>query len=180
MESVLLRLTTGQLARYRREQVGFVFQGSNLLPFLTARGNLLAIPRLAGRLDRPARARAAQLLEELGLEERADAYPAEMSGGERQRVAIARALMNDPRQILVDEPTASLDTTRGRQVVEMLKDEVTRRGKTAIMVTHDPRMAAVAERVLRIEDGVVREVPPTEALADAEAGAHAATPTVTR
>jgi putative ABC transport system ATP-binding protein len=146
-----------QLARYRRERVGFVFQGYNLLPYLTARGNLLAIPRIAGKLDRAARERAEQLLEELDLGERADNYPAQLSGGERQRVAIGRALMNDPSLILVDEPTANLDSTRGRQVVEMLKAEVARRGKTAIMVTHDPRMAAFTDRVLRIDDGVVRE-----------------------
>jgi putative ABC transport system ATP-binding protein len=150
-------LSARQLAKYRREQVGFVFQGYNLLPYLTARGNLLAIPRIAGKVDKAARERADRLLDELGLTDRASAYPAEMSGGERQRVAIGRALMNDPSLILVDEPTANLDTKRGEQVVELLKEEVTSRGKTAIMVTHDPRMAARADRILRIEDGVVRE-----------------------
>jgi putative ABC transport system ATP-binding protein len=150
-------LSSRQLAKYRREQVGFVFQGYNLLPYLTARGNLLAIPRIAGKLDKAARERADLLLEELELTDRASAYPAEMSGGERQRVAIGRALMNDPSLILVDEPTANLDTKRGEQVVKLLKEEVTSRGKTAIMVTHDPRMAARADHVLRIEDGVVRK-----------------------
>jgi putative ABC transport system ATP-binding protein len=150
-------LSPRDLARFRREQVGFVFQGYNLLPYLTARGNLLAIPRIAGGLNRAARDRADRLLDELGLTDRANAYPAEMSGGERQRVAIGRALMNDPTIILVDEPTANLDTKRGEQVVELLREEVTRRGKTALMVTHDPRMAARAMRLLTIEDGIVRE-----------------------
>ncbi len=153
----LSSLSTKQLARYRREQIGFVFQGYNLLPYLTARGNLLAIARIAGRLDRAARERADHLLDELGLRARAGAYPSDMSGGERQRVAIGRALINDPGLILVDEPTANLDSARGQQVVEMLKSEVSRRGKTAIMVTHDPRMAAMADRILYIDDGVVRE-----------------------
>lgn len=155
----LTTLSGRQLARYRRERVGFVFQGYNLLPYLTARGNLLTVTRFSGRPDRAARERAEQLLDELDLRDRANAYPAEMSGGERQRVAIGRALMSDPSLILVDEPTANLDSSRGQQVVQMLKDEVTRRNKTAIMVTHDPRMAAFTDRVLRIDDGVVREVP---------------------
>jgi putative ABC transport system ATP-binding protein len=134
-----------------------VVQGYNLLPYLTARKNLLAIAEIAGINGRAARERATTLLGELGLSERADAYPSELSGGERQRVAIGRALMNDPALILVDEPTASLDTERGRQVVEMLVSEVRQRDKTALMVTHDPRMAAYASRRLVIEDGVVRE-----------------------
>lgn len=146
-----------QLARFRRERVGFVFQGYNLLPYLTARRNLLAVAEIS-RMDRAtAGRRADRLLDELGLAHRARAYPAEMSGGERQRVAIGRALMNDPDLILVDEPTANLDTERGKQVVEMLVAEVRSRGKTALMVTHDPRMAAYATRRLLIQDGVLTE-----------------------
>jgi putative ABC transport system ATP-binding protein len=146
-----------RLARFRREQVGFVFQGYNLLPYLTARKNLLAMAMI-GRLDRrDARLRADRLLEEMGLADRGDAYPAEMSGGERQRVAIGRALMNDPALILVDEPTANLDSVRGRRVVEMLVEEVRQRNKTALMVTHDIRMAEYASRRLVIEDGALRE-----------------------
>jgi putative ABC transport system ATP-binding protein len=147
-----------ELARFRRDNVGFVFQGYNLLPYLTARRNLMAVADITSAPRRPARALADRLLEELGLTDRANAYPAEMSGGERQRVAIARALMNDPVLILLDEPTANLDTSRGRQVVEMLVSEVGRRDKTALMVTHDQRMAEYATRILRIEDGVVSEV----------------------
>lgn len=153
----LITLSANRRARFRREQVGFVFQGYNLLPYLTARKNLLAIAQIARIRGSVARERAFRLLDELGLMERAHAYPAELSGGERQRVAIGRALMNDPSLILVDEPTANLDTTRGRQVVEMLVSEVRQRQKTALMVTHDPRMAAYATRVLSIEDGVLSE-----------------------
>lgn len=148
-------MSRNRLAAYRRQRVGFVFQGYNLLPYLSARDNLLLMSRLTGRVDKAARRRADQLLDELGLTERARAYPAQMSGGERQRVAIGRALMNDPALILVDEPTANLDSARGRQVVELLRSEVQSRGKTALMVTHDLRMAELAGRCLRIDDGVL-------------------------
>jgi putative ABC transport system ATP-binding protein len=147
----------GALARFRRDNVGFVFQGYNLLPYLTARRNLLAVAEIRGSNGASSRQLADRLLEEMGLTGRARAYPAEMSGGERQRVAIARALMNDPALILLDEPTANLDGSRGRQVVEMLVAEVQQRHKTALMVTHDQRMADYATRILRIEDGIVTE-----------------------
>ncbi len=147
-----------RLARFRREKVGFVFQGSNLLPYLSARRNLLAVAEISGTSRRLAQNLADRLLEEMGLGAKAGAYPAEMSGGERQRVAIARALMNDPTLILLDEPTANLDTSRGRQVVEMLVTEVRQRNKTALMVTHDQRMAEYATRILSINDGVLAEV----------------------
>jgi putative ABC transport system ATP-binding protein len=147
-----------RLARFRREKVGFVFQGYNLLPYLSARRNLLAVAEISGTNRRLARDLADRLLGEMGLGGKAGAYPAEMSGGERQRVAIARALMNDPALILLDEPTANLDTARGRQVVEMLVTEVRQRNKTALMVTHDQRMAEYATRILSINDGVVTEL----------------------
>ncbi len=153
----LTSMRSGQLARFRREKVGFVFQGYNLLPYLSARKNLLAIADIGGLDRRVAAERADRLMDELGLAARASAYPAEMSGGERQRVAIGRALMNDPALILVDEPTANLDTTRGKQVVEMLVSEVRQRNKTALMVTHDMRMAEYAGRRLTIEDGLLSE-----------------------
>jgi putative ABC transport system ATP-binding protein len=155
----LTALSGGELARFRREKVGFVFQGYNLLPYLSARKNLLAIATIAGLDTKTARERADRLLTELGLRQRASAYPAELSGGERQRVAIGRALMNDPALILVDEPTANLDTARGKQVVEMLVAEVRQRNKTALMVTHDMRMAEYAGRRLAIEDGALTELP---------------------
>ncbi len=153
----LTSMSSGQLAQFRREKVGFVFQGYNLLPYLSARKNLLAIADIGGLDRRVAAERADRLMDELGLAARASAYPAEMSGGERQRVAIGRALMNDPALILVDEPTANLDTARGKQVVEMLVTEVRQRNKTALMVTHDMRMAEYADRRLTIEDGLLSE-----------------------
>lgn len=145
-------------AAYRRESVGYVFQANNLLPFLSARENLLVIAQITGAARRTSRERAARLLEELGLTSRADAPATELSGGERQRVAIARALMNDPGLVLVDEPTASLDSARGRQVVESLIREVKSRGKLGLMVTHDSAMATLADRVIEMHDGQMREV----------------------
>jgi putative ABC transport system ATP-binding protein len=150
-------LASARLARFRRERVGFVFQGYNLLPYLTARKNLLVMAAIGSLDAREAARRADRLLEELGLAGRSSAYPSDMSGGERQRIAIGRALMNDPDLILVDEPTANLDSVRGRQVVEMLVSEVRQRRKTALMVTHDMRMADYASRRLSIDDGVVTE-----------------------
>lgn len=146
-------LKPGQQAAYRRESVGYVFQANNLLPFLTARENLQVISRITGANGRAARQRADQLLEELGLTNRANAVATALSGGERQRVAIGRALMNDPELVLVDEPTASLDSARGRQVVESLIQEVKSRGKLGLMVTHDMAMAELADRIIEMHDG---------------------------
>jgi putative ABC transport system ATP-binding protein len=147
------RLSDAQRAAYRRDTVGFVFQANNLIPFLTARENLTIMFEI-GPGDRSEAARHAdRLLEELGLTARAGALATQLSGGERQRVAIARALMRDPLMVLVDEPTANLDTERGRQVVDSLVAEVKQRDKLGIMVTHDPQMAALAKVVLEMRDG---------------------------
>ncbi|MGQ9572766.1 MAG: ABC transporter ATP-binding protein [Dehalococcoidia bacterium] len=146
-------LNEAQRARFRRERVGFVFQGFNLVPYLTAEQNLLVIPSISGKLDGEARARARQLLRELGIDKRADHLPGELSGGERQRVAIARALMNDPLLVLVDEPTSNLDSERGNEVVRSLAEEVKMRDKIGVMVTHDRRMLAHVDRVLEMADG---------------------------
>ncbi|MFM8303820.1 MAG: ABC transporter ATP-binding protein [Actinomycetota bacterium] len=145
-----------ELTKFRREQVGFVFQTVNLVPFLTARENVMVAAELGGRgTERAARARADRLLEELGLSRRADNLPAQLSGGERQRVAIGRALMNEPPLILVDEPTSALDTTLGNQVMELIVGEVKRRGTAAVIVTHDTRMVHYADRTVSITDGVL-------------------------
>ena len=134
-----------------------MFQSANLVPFLTARENLLWVAGLRKEKGRSARKaagqRADQLLEELGLSARAGNVPEKLSGGERQRVAIGRALMNDPDLVLVDEPTAALDTAMGRQVVQLLRREIKDRGKTGIMVTHDLRMVEYTDRVFEITDG---------------------------
>ncbi len=140
----------------RRDRIGFVFQSVNLIPFLSARENLLAVRQLGGgRLDAAARDRADELLEDLGLGGRGDNVPDELSGGQRQRVAIGRALMNDPDLLLVDEPTSALDSELGRQVVELLRDEVDRRGVAAIMVTHDDRVTDLGDRIVRMVDGAL-------------------------
>jgi putative ABC transport system ATP-binding protein len=152
-------MTKKQLTTFRAERVGFVFQSANLVPFLTARENLLFVSSLVkGISKKQAQQRADQLLEELGLAGRAKNLPEQLSGGERQRVAIGRALMNDPDLVLVDEPTAALDTAMGRQVVELLRREVKSRGKTGIMVTHDLRMVEYTDRVFEILDGHLTHV----------------------
>jgi putative ABC transport system ATP-binding protein len=148
-------LDTRGRTRFRRDRIGFVFQSVNLVPFLTARENLLVVDELgAGRSRRrQARRRADELLGELGLAERADNLPDQLSGGERQRVAIARALAKRPALVLVDEPTSSLDTALGEQVMRLIRDEVRSRATAAVIVTHDERMTSFADRVERILDG---------------------------
>jgi putative ABC transport system ATP-binding protein len=142
-------------AAFRRAHVGLVFQEYHLVPYLSAAENLLLVPHLTGRITRVDRERAADLLAEFGLGERARHTPSMLSGGERQRVAIARALMNDPEIMLVDEPTSHLDTERGRQVVDLLRSHIRGRDMTCVMVTHDHRMADEADEVLQLLDGRV-------------------------
>jgi len=147
-------LSPKNLTSLRAHRVGFVFQSANLVPFLTAKENLLYVATLADKLSRKdASKRADMLLEELELSDRRGNVPEQLSGGERQRVAIGRALMNDPDLILVDEPTAALDTKLGRQVVQLLAKEVKSRGKTGVMVTHDLRMVEYTDRTFEILDG---------------------------
>lgn len=151
------RYSSGQLTDFRREHVGFVFQTVNLVPFLTARENLLVVDEIGRRSRSAARKRADQLLEELGLTKRRDHLPATLSGGQRQRVAIGRALMNDPDLVLFDEPTSALDTQLGQQVMELIRSEMKTRGIAAIVVTHDERMIHYTDRTVRITDGVLVE-----------------------
>ena len=146
-----------QLTAFRRESVGFVFQTVNLIPFLTARENLLVVDEIGPRTGARARDRADQLLEELGLADRAGNLPAQLSGGQRQRVAIGRALMNDPELVLFDEPTSALDTELGDQVVKLIRHEMKSRGTAAIIVTHDDRITHYADRIVRIVDGRVSD-----------------------
>jgi putative ABC transport system ATP-binding protein len=144
-----------QLTRFRREFVGFVFQGANLVPFLTAKENLLVVGDLARNKGKAADQRALALLEELGLGHRVDNLPGQLSGGERQRVAIGRALMNEPELVLFDEPTSALDSKLGEQVMELIRSEVKGRGTAAIVVTHDTRMVHFADRMVEISDGTL-------------------------
>ena len=139
--------------RLRREKIGFIFQTSNLIPFLTARENVLLPQDLVGVTGEAAKNRANELLEYMEVNERADYLPPLLSGGEQQRVAIARALANRPRLILADEPTASLDTARGKRVMDLLK-KVARENQTAVItVTHDARMIEGFDRVYHLKDG---------------------------
>jgi putative ABC transport system ATP-binding protein len=142
-----------ELTDFRREMVGFVFQTVNLVPFLTARENLLVVDEVGRRTGAAARERADTLLEELGLGDRAGNLPGELSGGQKQRVAIGRALMNDPVLVLFDEPTSALDTKLGEQVVGLIREEMKRRGTAAIIVTHDERITHHADRTVHITDG---------------------------
>ena len=142
-----------ELTEFRREKVGFVFQTVNLVPFLTARENLLVVDEVGRRTGRAARRRGDTLLEELGLADRANNLPGQLSGGQKQRVAIGRALMNDPVLVLFDEPTSALDTKVGEQVVGLIREEMKRRGTAAIIVTHDERITHHADRTAHITDG---------------------------
>jgi putative ABC transport system ATP-binding protein len=142
-----------ELTKFRQEKVGFVFQSVNLVPFLTARENLLVVDELGRRTGAAAKARADQLLEELGLADRAKNLPSQLSGGQRQRVAIGRALMNDPALVLFDEPTSALDTKLGEQVMELIQNEMKSRGTAAIVVTHDERITHFCDRSVHIVDG---------------------------
>ncbi|WP_129691412.1 ABC transporter ATP-binding protein [Gottfriedia acidiceleris] len=153
----LSNLPANKLNEFRLSKIGFIFQMSNLIPYLTVKDQLLLIAELAGIKNKIAEKKANELLEQLGLSKRMKNYPENLSGGERQRVAIARALMNDPEVIFADEPTASLDSERGRSVVEMLSKEVKQRQKAAIMVTHDKRMLDLCDRVVYIENGKLTE-----------------------
>ena len=144
-----------QLTAFRQQKVGFVFQAVNLVPFLTARENLLVVDELGRRTGTAARQRADVLLDDLGLTDRAQNLPAQLSGGQRQRVAIGRSLMNEPDLVLFDEPTSALDTHLGEQVMELIRSELKGRGTTAIVVTHDDRMTHYCDRVMHIVDGVL-------------------------
>jgi putative ABC transport system ATP-binding protein len=139
-------------ASYRAEVVGFVFQFHNLISTLTALENV-QIPMIGrrGRTERERRAR--ELLDEVGLSDRVDAYPPTLSGGERQRVAIARALANEPRLLLADEPTGALDSETGQQILDLLRRLRDEHGTTILLVTNDDAVAAQADRVLRLRDG---------------------------
>ena len=155
----ITRLGEDQLARLRGEKIGFVFQFFHLVPSLTAFENVLIPMEIAGRKDATARAR--ELLQEVGLTDRAHHYPSQLSGGEQQRIAIGRALANDPPIVLADEPTGNLDSTTGRHIMELLLHVHRVRGTTLVLVTHDAELAALADTRLVLRDG--REVTPVAA-----------------
>jgi putative ABC transport system ATP-binding protein len=139
------------LARFRRDHVGYVFQSFHLLPTLTAQENVAVPLELAG--ESGAAERAAMLLAEVGLAERAHHYPVQLSGGEQQRVAVARAMARRPALLLADEPTGNLDSATGKQIIELLVGLNRRLGSTLVLVTHDAALAAHADRVVTLRDG---------------------------
>jgi putative ABC transport system ATP-binding protein len=151
----ITRYSAKQLTTFRQNKVGFVFQSVNLVPFLTARENLLVVDELGRRQGALARQRADRLLEELGLADRAKNLPSQLSGGQKQRVAVGRALMNEPDLVLFDEPTSALDSHIGAQVMELIRNEMKSRGTSAVVVTHDERIAHYCDRTVKISDGAL-------------------------
>lgn len=141
------------LAVVRGRKIGFVFQSYQLIPTLTALENVLLPHELAGNTD--GRPRALELLEQVGLTERQDHYPVQLSGGEQQRVALARAFMARPPILMADEPTGNLDSANGEHVLELLLGLNRREGTTLVLVTHDPALAGHADRILRLRDGLL-------------------------
>jgi putative ABC transport system ATP-binding protein len=138
---------------FRRKKIGFTFQANNLVPFLTALENVELMLRLNKIVDRGSRARARELLERLGLGDRLNSLPNQLSGGMQQRVAIARALVHDPSLVLTDEPTSSLDTQRAFQVVEIFANLIHEGNRVGIMVTHDLRMIGYVDKIISMIDG---------------------------
>ncbi|MBU6389488.1 ABC transporter ATP-binding protein [Patescibacteria group bacterium] len=150
-------LKVGDLSSARLQTIGFVFQHFNLLASLTAIQNVM-VPRLAAGLGKKeAERQAAVMLDRFGLAKRQHALPADLSGGEQQRVAIARALMNSPTLLLADEPTANLDSRTGHEIVQTLSRTAKEEGKIVIIVSHDPRIQDIADRVISLEDGKIKE-----------------------
>lgn len=151
-------LSADARADMRREQIGIVFQSFHLIPTLTARENVALPLEISGHAQ--SRQRAVELLDRVGLSERKDHYPAQLSGGEQQRVAMARALVHEPALVVADEPTGNLDEATGEAVVQLLFDLNQDSGTTLILVTHDPELASRCDRTLRLHDGQLNQVTP--------------------
>jgi putative ABC transport system ATP-binding protein len=150
-------LDDGDLTRLRRRHIGFIFQFFNLLPMLDAEENIVLPLSIAG--EKPDKEWVAELMAKVGLGARASHRPSELSGGEQQRVAIARALITRPTILLADEPTGNLDSKTGGEILQLMRDSVDAYGQTTVMVTHDARAAAIADRILFIADGqIVKEL----------------------
>ena len=147
-----------QLTAYRRDEIGFVFQFFNLIPTLTARENILFALELTQSDRRENAERASSLLDLVGLGDRGDHFPAQLSGGEQQRVAIARALANRPPVVLCDEPTGNLDVDTGKHVLQVMRDLNAHEDTTVVLVTHNQAIAAMADRVIRLHNGTIRDV----------------------
>jgi putative ABC transport system ATP-binding protein len=146
-------LKDGEITKIRRKHIGFVFQFFNLLPMLTAEENIVLPLTIAG--DKPERAWREDLLKKVGLADRRTHRPAELSGGQQQRVAIARALVSRPTVVFADEPTGNLDSKTSGEILDLMRESVDSLGQTTVMVTHDPRAAAIADRILFLADGLI-------------------------
>jgi putative ABC transport system ATP-binding protein len=151
----ITKLSKKELSAVRLKHVGFILQASNLVPFLTVEKQLELLDRVQGK--RTNKKLVAEIFNELGISKLRKKYPSDLSGGERQRAAIAKVLYSNPSLILADEPTASLDTTKAFEVVELLARETHERGKATIMVTHDERLIKYCDRVYEMHDGVLTE-----------------------
>jgi putative ABC transport system ATP-binding protein len=154
----LRSMKEGAITRFRCENVGFIFQQFNLIPTLTAAENASVPLILNGHSERQAVKRAAEVLSEVGLADKIDSYPAQLSGGQQQRVAIARALVHEPRLIICDEPTASLDAATGQKTLHLLKSSALQPDRCVVIVTHDNRIYHFADRIAEMEDGRVTEI----------------------
>jgi putative ABC transport system ATP-binding protein len=148
-----------QLAKIRRDHVGFVFQSYHLFPTLTAARNVQLALDIRSERGRRAAKKAREALDVVGLAQKADTWPGELSGGEQQRVAIARALVANPSVVLADEPTAALDGDNGRTIMRILAEAAHERGQAVLVVTHDPRIVPFADRIIHIEDGLLVDRP---------------------
>ena len=148
-------MSESQLSQFRGKTLGFVFQDFNLLPNLTAAENVMLPMVFQGIPLVERKKKAENLLERVGLKQRMSHQPSELSGGERQRVALARAFANDPEVIVADEPTGNLDSITGNMIMENLKDFHKKEGKTMVIVTHDPKIAEYAEKIVNIKDGQI-------------------------
>ncbi len=146
-------INQSRLRRTRLQEIGFVFQSSHLLPWLTTIENVMVPLYLDSGPGKNGKDRAKDLLQKLGLGDRMNFAPSKLSGGEKQRVAVARSLINDPRLILADEPTGNLDSSRGHEVAMLLKQLASEEGRTVLVVTHDQRIADLSDQVLFVEDG---------------------------
>ena len=153
----LNELDEHQRTLFRRKNIGFVFQSFNLIPTLTVEENLLLPMELNGESAKIAKARVAELMQELGLEDRLESFPDRLSGGEQQRVAIARALIHDPNLVLADEPTGNLDRQTGEQALRLFRELIQKAGKTMIVATHSSDVLGIADRVISLEEGKLIE-----------------------
>ncbi|MBV8886207.1 MAG: ABC transporter ATP-binding protein [Chroococcidiopsidaceae cyanobacterium CP_BM_RX_35] len=154
-EEEITKFSREKLAQFRLHNIGFIFQGFNLFPALSAAEDVQLILNIKGIRGKAAQQQAQMLLEQVGLGDKAHQKPGDLSGGQKQRVAIARALVGNPRLIMADEPTAALDSHSGHNVISLLRQLAKEGGSTVLMVTHDPRLVDVADRVARLEDGVL-------------------------